>query len=247
MMGNQSFDAGLDGFTVRSRGCKLLGGLYRAAGSGARPTAVLLHGLPGVEKNLDIAYALRDAGWNCAYFHYRGSWGSEGEFTLAGRDDDLQAVVQWLLDQPCVDANRLVLIGQSAGGYLALRAGAADPRIKAIVALCPLVDPREAPLSPPIFDEWASMLNAVSGPQLQAQWAALTPVPTVADRLRDRPLLLLTGAEDSIFPPRHYRPLLSLVPSIEWQEYPRADHAFSTCRRELVERVVTWLINRLGR
>jgi hypothetical protein len=25
---------------------------------------------PGIEKHLDIAYALRDSGWNCLYFHF---------------------------------------------------------------------------------------------------------------------------------------------------------------------------------
>lgn len=240
------FGAGLDGFTVESHGCKLLGGLYAAAGPGPRPTAILLHGLPGVEKNLDIAYALRDAGWNCAYFHYRGSWGSQGDFTLAGRQDDLLAVLHWLMDQPRVDADRLALIGQSAGGYLALMAGAADARFKAIVAICPLLDPQRAPLSLPVFEGWAAMLNGVTGPALRAQWAALPPVQTVAGDLRARALLLLTGSADEVFPHSHYPPLVAAVPEIEWHEIDGADHAFSRYRRDLVERVASWLFARLG-
>lgn len=241
-----TFEAGLDGFTVRSHGCKLLGGLYRAAGPGPRPTAILLHGLPGVEKNLDLAYALRDSGWNCAYFHYRGSWGSEGPFTLAGREDDLAAVVDWLLPQPCVDSDRLALVGQSAGGYLALMAGAADPRFHALVALCPLIDPHQAPLSPPVFEEWAGMLDGVTGPELQAQWAALPPIRAAAAGLRNRPVLLVTGARDEIFPPGHYPPLLAAVPTLEWHEFPDADHGFSLHRRQLVDLVVKWLTTHLG-
>ena len=65
------FEAGLDGATFISKDCKLLGGFYRAAGAAPRPTAVLLHGLPGIEKHLDIAYRLRDLGWNWLYFHFR--------------------------------------------------------------------------------------------------------------------------------------------------------------------------------
>ncbi len=242
----ETFEAGLDGFTVQSHGSKLLGGLYRAAGQGPRPTAILLHGLPGVEKNLDLAYALREAGWNCAYFHYRGSWGSEGDFTLAGRQDDLMAVAEWLVRQPCVDSARLAIVGQSAGGYLALMAGAADPRFKAIVALCPLASPARAPLTPAIFDEWAGMLRGVTGAQLEAQWLALPPVGSAAASLRDRPILLLTGGKDNIFPPGHYPHLITALPTIEWQEFANGDHAFSLCRREVVERTVKWLIARLG-
>jgi predicted alpha/beta-fold hydrolase len=65
------FEAGLDGVTFTSKGCRLLGGFYKAAGDAPLPTAVLLHGLPGIEKHLDIAYRLRDLGWNCLYFHFR--------------------------------------------------------------------------------------------------------------------------------------------------------------------------------
>jgi uncharacterized protein len=73
------FEAGLDGITFTSNSSRLLGGLCRAAGTTHRPTAVLLHGLPGIEKHLDIAYTLRDLGWNCLYFHFRGCWGSQGD------------------------------------------------------------------------------------------------------------------------------------------------------------------------
>ncbi|HZY44528.1 MAG TPA: hypothetical protein VFF70_07245, partial [Anaerolineae bacterium] len=91
--------ADIDGATFYSQGCKLLGGFYRAAGDSPRPTVVLCHGLPGVEKNLDIAYGLRDAGWNCLYFHYRGCWGSEGTYSLNGLLDDAHAVTDWLVQQ----------------------------------------------------------------------------------------------------------------------------------------------------
>jgi pimeloyl-ACP methyl ester carboxylesterase len=236
-----SFCAGLDGVTIQSKGSRLLGGLYRAAGQGPRPTAILLHGLPGVEKNLDIAYALRDAGWNCLYFHYRGSWGSEGAFSLAGRQDDLLAATKWLKEQPCVDADRLALIGHSAGGYLALMAGAMDTGFQAIVALCPLASPVRAPLSLETFNEFARMLHGVSGEELQSQWEALPALEAHADRLRGLSLLMLTGRQDEIFPPRHYAPLLAAVPTMEWHEFANGDHCLSLCRQEAVRRILAWL------
>ena len=242
----ETFDAGLDGFTVRSHGSKLLGGLYRAAGTGPRPTAMLLHGLPGVEKNLDVAYALREAGWNCAYFHYRGSWGSEGTFTLSGRHDDLLAVVDWLAKQPCIDIQRLALFGHSAGGYLALMAAAIDPRFKAVVALCPLVSGTRAQLARSIFDEWAGMLDGITGAQLKSQWERLPPVESAAEGLRNRPILLLTGAHDSIFPPSHYPALIAAIPTVEWHEFGNGDHGLSLCRQDMVELTVNWLVAHLG-
>jgi pimeloyl-ACP methyl ester carboxylesterase len=94
--------------------------LYRAGGAGLHPTALVLHGIPGLEKNTDVAYALRDAGWNALVFHYRGCWGSEGDYTLAGIPDDVRAAVDTLLSGEFgVDAARIALIGH--GGRLQLR------------------------------------------------------------------------------------------------------------------------------
>jgi pimeloyl-ACP methyl ester carboxylesterase len=45
---------------------------------------VLLHGLPGNERNLDLAQAVRRAGWTVVTFNYRGSWGSPGHYSFAG-------------------------------------------------------------------------------------------------------------------------------------------------------------------
>lgn len=106
--GFMKFEARLDGVVLSSHGCKLLGGFYGAAGETRRPTAILLHGVPGVEKNLDFAYALRDLGWNALYFHYRGCWGSEGTYSLDGLLDDVRAATERVLDQPSVDKERLV-------------------------------------------------------------------------------------------------------------------------------------------
>jgi dipeptidyl aminopeptidase/acylaminoacyl peptidase len=69
--------------TVPSHGEMLLGILYEAAGPGKHPTVLLLHGFPGYEQNLDLAQAMRRAGWNVLAMHYRGSWGVGGDFSLA--------------------------------------------------------------------------------------------------------------------------------------------------------------------
>ncbi len=127
------FQAGLDGVTFTSHGSRLLGGFYKAAGDAPRPTAVLLHGLPGIEKHLDIAYRLRDLGWNCLYFHFRGSWGSHGSFSLAGLVDDTRAALDWVAAQESVDADRITLIAASTGSHPAITLGASDPRVRAIV------------------------------------------------------------------------------------------------------------------
>ncbi len=240
------FESGLDDVVFRARGAKLLGGFYRAAGDGVRPTAILLHGVPGVEQNLDIAYALRDAGWNALYFHYRGCFGSEGTYDLQALPEDVLAATEWVLQQPSVDRSRLALAGGSIGGYTALRAGAADTRFQAIVALCPLVDPAEAPLAFEMAESFADMLVGATATELQDQWQSLPPIQSLGDQLSDRDILLISGEADPLFPPSHHQPLAQVLPRLAWRRMPEADHAFSQCRTELVSTVVHWLISRLG-
>jgi len=235
------FEARLDGVVFSSNGCKLLGGFYGAAGKTPRPTAILLHGVPGVEKNLDFAYALRDAGWNALYFHYRGCWGSEGTYSFDGLLDDVQAATDWTLSQPSVDKERLVLIGSSMGGYATLAAGATDARFKALVALCPLIEPATAPLPMEMATEFATMLQGVTAEQLKAHWDHLPPIVEMADSLRNRKILLVTGDQDDLFRPNHYERFVNNLPNVRWHRFPIGDHSFSACRNELVETVLEWL------
>ena len=50
------------GILIPGRRGRLLSVLYTAGGEGPHPTVLLLHGIPGCERNLDLAQALRRAG-----------------------------------------------------------------------------------------------------------------------------------------------------------------------------------------
>ena len=47
---------------IPSHGAKMYSVIYIAAGEGLHPTVLMLHGFPGNEKNLDLAYSMRRAG-----------------------------------------------------------------------------------------------------------------------------------------------------------------------------------------
>lgn len=236
------FEAGLDGVTFTSKGCRLLGGFYKAAGDAPRPTAVLLHGLPGIEKHLDIAYGLRDLGWNCLYFHFRGCWGSEGEFSLAGLADDTRAAVEWVFKHPSVDKDRIALIGASTGSHPALVYGAAEPRIRAIVGVSPLIDPRAFRFPEEMAEEFAGMLNGVTGRGLREQWQALRPLTDSLRAFAPRPILLVAADKDSIFPLSHYADSIAGLPNIQLIRNEESDHGFSACRPWLARTVADWLV-----
>jgi len=69
---------------------------FLGAGSGRKPTLLLLYGLPDNEQNLDLAQAIRRAAWNVLTMHYRGSWGSPGAFSIAGAVEDAEAAMAFL-------------------------------------------------------------------------------------------------------------------------------------------------------
>src|SRR5579859_1698071 len=81
---------------IPSHGMGMNALFYLAGGAGPHPTIVLLHGFPGNEQNLDLAQAIRRAGWNVLTLHYRGSWGSPGVFSIAHVLDDVDAAVAFI-------------------------------------------------------------------------------------------------------------------------------------------------------
>ncbi|WP_281848838.1 alpha/beta hydrolase [Dyella sp. GSA-30] len=114
--------------------------VYVAAGVGPHPTVILLHGFPGNERNLDLAQDMRRAGWDVLYFNYRGSWGSSGDFSFSHGIDDVAAVIAYLrkpenAKRLRLDPSRIVLVGHSMGGFMAVQAASADPAIKGIAMI----------------------------------------------------------------------------------------------------------------
>lgn len=104
---------------------------YLAAGPGVHPTVVICHGLPGNEKNLDLAQAVRRAGWNAITFNYRGSWGSPGNYRFAQNPEDAEAVLAFLRDPQNaakygIDTKHIAIVGHSMGGWVAATVGGQD-------------------------------------------------------------------------------------------------------------------------
>jgi uncharacterized protein len=125
---------------IPTGGVKVNGLAYIAAGDGPHPTVVLFHGMPGIEKNLDLAQAIRRDGWNVVTLNYRGSWGSPGTYSFKGNLEDAKAVLAYIRTPEVaaklqVDTRRLVVIGHSMGGWVSAMTAGADPDLKAAVLI----------------------------------------------------------------------------------------------------------------
>jgi len=126
---------------IPSHGVLINGLIYSPTGAGPHPTIVICHGLPGNEKNLDLAQAIRRDGWNAVTFNYRGSWGSPGNFRFTQTLEDALAVLAYLRDPANaaklgIDPRRIVLAGHSMGGWVTALTAAKDRALIGAILIC---------------------------------------------------------------------------------------------------------------
>jgi pimeloyl-ACP methyl ester carboxylesterase len=239
---------------IPSGGMAINGVAYLASGAGPHPTLLLLHGLPGNEKNLDLAQAVRRAGWNAITFNYRGSWGSPGTFGFANNLEDAVAVLAFLRDSTQaaklgIDPARIVIAGHSMGGWVTALVASRDTALAGAI-LISAADmgliaglPREK-----VVAEMADNMESLAGVTAErmadeviangARWR----FDGTADGLARLPLLVLTS-DDGLAPQAD-----ALVAKARARGNTRitarheaTDHSWSDRRIALQAAVISWL------
>jgi pimeloyl-ACP methyl ester carboxylesterase len=239
---------------IPSGGVKINGVAYLASGAGTHPTLVLFHGLPGNEKNLDIAQAVRRDGWNAITVNYRGSWGSPGEFRFANNLEDADAVLAFLRDTANartlgVDTHRLVIAGHSMGGWVTALTAAHDRGILGAILISMadmsrIAGSTRAQATAFMADDMES-LAGVTAESMADEILANASRWRVADRvdqLSRVPLLVITS-NDGLAPQSE-----ALVKAVRAKgntrvtavHYP-TDHSYSDRRIALEGVIVGWL------
>ena len=238
---------GITGVTFDSDGHRLLGTLYLARGRAPKPTALLLHGCPGLQQNADLAVALRDRGWNSLVFHYRGCWGSDGEYDLRTIPRDVRAAVDHLHGgwHASVDPARLAVAGHSLGGWAAILAAAADPRLRAVAVCATAADLGAMDLAASQIDQEIARFLTTTPEDFIRQRdeviAQLDPFDAVRS-ISPRPLLIVHGTDDRWVRPELARRLYAHAgqPS-RYVEIDGANHDFAWHRAQLRDLVADWL------
>jgi uncharacterized protein len=239
---------------IPSGGVKINGVAYLASGAGAHPTFVFFHGLPGNEKNLDIAQAVRRDGWNAITVNYRGSWGSPGEFRFGNNLEDADAVLAFLRDSANarslgIDTSRIVIAGHSMGGWVTALTAAHDRGILGAI-LISMADMSRVGGSPraAVAQEMSENMESLAGVTAESmadELLANAPKWRVADRapgLARLPLLVITS-NDGLAPGSDA--LVKAVRAggnarVTTIHYP-TDHSYSDKRIALEASIVEWL------
>ncbi len=234
------------GFTYRdiefaaSDGTGLHGWLFPAEGDHLG-SVLFLH---GNAENISTHFAnvawLAKAGFDVFAFDYRGYGRSAGSPDLEGMHLDTAAALETLLSLPETDPDRVMVVGQSLGGAIALTAIARSPyknRLKALVVEGAFSDyrriareklaafwltwPLQWPISLAIDDRWRPIEAA----------AALAPLP----------LLVIQDEDDQVVPPAHGQALYDAAspPKYLWR-LPATGHIQAFTTLETQKRLVAF-------
>jgi pimeloyl-ACP methyl ester carboxylesterase len=234
---------------IPSGGVQINGIAYLAAGAGPHPTVVLFHGLPGNEKNLDLAQAIRRAGWNVVTINYRGSWGSPGNFSFRGNLADAKATMAYVranADKLGVDTKKLVVIGHSMGGWVTSQTAAADPDVAGAVLIssADMSALARAPEAARLNTARSNMESLAATPEAMAQEMTTlgdASFAAAAPGLAKKPLLVLTS-DDGLAPVAE-----ALVMDVKRRGgrvavvHAATDHGWNSARIRLETEVLTWL------
>ena len=239
---------------IPSHGVLINGVVYSPVGAGAHPTIVICHGLPGNEKNLDLAQAVRRAGWNAVTFNYRGSWGSPGSYRFAQNLEDADAVLAYLREQSNatrlgIDTKRIVLAGHSMGGWATVMTAAHDHRLAGVILISAADMGQLGKLEHnKLVAEMADNMEGLAGVTAEsmasedAQNAKVFEFANAAPGLKDVPMLVLS-ANDGLAPQTD-----DLVKAIQAEGnhnvkavHAAADHGWSDHRIFLESTIIEWL------
>lgn len=261
---NVDYPASVVELSIPSDGYRMPAHLYVAAGAGPHPTVVFLHGLPGNERNLDIAQALRRFGFNTLYFHYRGAWGAEGEYRLSQLPQDVLAVLEYLRNEEDaqrlrVDPEALSILGHSLGGYAALASGARDEDLRCVIALSPAnlglwqLDVKrgggETSSRLKAYADELFMLEGFTGERLEEELAfvdaAVWDTTGFGAGLKDKALLMIVGEQDDVTPAATmFTPVVEAYKALGGIDLTAkvisGDHSFSWSRIQLTREILGW-------
>lgn len=218
------------------------------------PVAVMLHGFPGLEQNMDMPPALRRGGIATLYFSYRGVWGSHGYYCFSHLIEDAFTVVDWIrehAEEYRLDPERIYLVAHSMGGFTALNAIAQGVNIRGAVVMAPCDMAMRYEEDPEMFKR--RMRDSVANGYFRVphedylyedmaehhqQWR----FNAVADKIpQDMQLHFIGAAQDEVVSPEtHTKPVYNRLRQrgmdVSYQEL-NAGHIFTPCRIALTNTV----------
>ena len=234
--------------------------IYRPSSQQQRGAVVLLDGFPGDRigepspRTQSLVNSLAKSGFNVVRFNYVGSWANGGQFSWFGGVLDTEAVLRFLRTDEArrlgVDGSRIVLVGHSYGGWVALMTAARDPTVRCVAAMAShnvgragqllRGDPSRYQSRIAVFEEMLQgpepPIRAESAKALaddQIDHAEAWDLTNHVEQLRSKQLLFVSAEQDAILPHRLYiQPVVDALleagaSDLRTADIKGADHNFS--------------------
>ena len=230
---------------------KLKGRLYKTEGDEPKPSAIICHGYPGDTKNMDLAEELAFNDYNVLIFYYSGAWGSDGEYSFKNLTPSTKSALNWFIDQPYVDPERVALISHSMGAVPLTNLLSEDKRFKTAVLMSPAADigqwmSEEAVDT--IFKVFLQMgigkLKTGRDEDYKASMVYAAKNLNPVDKVKDIhiPLMMIVGSADDITTPDSCKYLYDNANEPkEWVIVDGADHSYTEHRLPLQKSIRDWL------
>ncbi|MFZ4812959.1 MAG: alpha/beta hydrolase family protein [Phototrophicaceae bacterium] len=234
-------------YATRPDGTRLIltGVYYQADTKDPAPFALLLHGLPGSEKNHDLAHALRASGWHVLVLNFAGSWGSRGNYALLMQQDDVEETIDYILGERSprpIDPQKIAVVGYSLGSRAAIMQAAQDERIGALVVISGVADYSLVHVEEENFYAVLPFVNGIKAKKLAEDFNSLGVGIQPRDAIKKvtpRPVLVVQGTEDEVMDPQNAT--MFIGENIKRIMIENANHEFASYRPELVAHVHDWL------
>ena len=258
--GDKPFRPDLQGAVLEGKRGRILVTILRAGGEGLHPTVLLAHGIPGVEKNLDLAQGLRRVGFHVVTYHYSGSWNSEGSYAIEHCLEDSDTVVDYILQNEDMgfDKEKLYVVGHSMGCFIAAHMAAKHKEFKAAVTIAPC-DMGEGMMTEKGRGQMRAIFESavpwLSGTTVEALFEETEKkkdtyqLSALAGVLKDIPMYCINARlDEECSADVHVAPWVKAVQAaggeILWEECV-TDHSFSDMRNDLIEKVAKYLIEQV--
>jgi len=251
-----------------SEDSKVKGVFYPAVGAGPFPAVILSHGYPGNNKDvLGLGQRFMKEGIHALAFNYRGSWRSEGLYTLRNSLRDVRSAIEYLkspsmVERFSIDVTNIAIAGYSFGGGMALLGSLYDSSVRKVVDvagmdLCELArqvkkDDRVREALEKTLEEGMSTTGMIRSHGVKGGIEELLETMDEydlvkhAEELAEKNLLLIAGWQDNqvtleanILP--LYRALQKCGAKNVEIEVFNSHHQFTNVRDALASRIISWI------
>jgi uncharacterized protein len=249
-------------------GSNISGIFFQAVAAIPAPTVILANGYPGGEGDIfGLGSYLKNEGVNTFVFNYRGTWKSEGLFSITNAVDDVIRSIEFLKHIDIskkynIDTTNITIIGYSFGGGIVLLSGKSYPPATKIISIAGtnLKITADKIAADTVYRRnhlqalkaGAKVIRGIMNGEETHEWILAhkkeIDLLNTVDAISDKKILLIGGWDDNLSPiEENLIPLYRFYQRIKGSNCKikllETNHSFSNVLPELHQCILNWVKN----